>query len=108
MSADGFKEVDITVDPPRILFEWIGIENLPLKESVIHRPVEKIKEACEKNWDIQYVFHQGLCSCVNKCDSHLNSVDKFADGDYLLSVSSFQEGDGYKQRFYAATTRDIC
>ena len=72
VQADGFKEIDITVDPAQVLFEWTGIDHLDLKDSLIkihNRTTEHIKEVCEKDWDIH----------------HFNSVDKFANGDYLLS-----------------------
>ena len=49
--ADGIKEVDITVDPPKILFEWIGIEHIPLKESM--KNPTKIYDLCSDDWDIQ-------------------------------------------------------
>ena len=50
-TVDGMKELDITVDPPRILFEWIGIDHMPLKESII-RP-DKIESLCKHNLDIK-------------------------------------------------------
>lgn len=49
--ADGIKEIDITVDPPRILFEWVGIDHIPLSESV--KFPEKTNDKCSGNWDIQ-------------------------------------------------------
>lgn len=51
--ADGFREVDITVDPPRITFDWLGIDHLPLSESVKTKSPGKVKEVCSKDWDIQ-------------------------------------------------------
>lgn len=53
--ADGIREVDITVDPPQITFDWLGIDHLPLSESVKTKTPEKIQEVCAKDWDIQYV-----------------------------------------------------
>ena len=58
VAADGFMEVDITVDPPRVLFEWIGIEHIPLIETYNNmmkekQNSEKINELCNDNWDIQ-------------------------------------------------------
>lgn len=54
--ADGIKELDITTDPPKILFEWTGIEHIPLIDSV--KKESKPKEDCKRRggWDIQYSF----------------------------------------------------
>lgn len=52
--ADGIEELDITVDPPRVLFKWVGIEHIPLNHSVQHYKQERVNEECSGNWDIQY------------------------------------------------------
>ena len=67
VKADGVKEVDITVDPPRILFEWTGIDHLELKDSLIkvnNRTTAKMKELCESDWDIQYVTFRILMTKI--------------------------------------------
>jgi hypothetical protein len=51
ITADGIKEVDLTVDPPRTIFEWRAIDHMPLKESIM-RPHE-IERLCTHNLDIK-------------------------------------------------------
>jgi len=63
----GFKELDITVDPPRTLFEWIGSEHIALNETTVREG--KVEDFCQHDWDIH----------------HFNSLEKFENGDYLLS-----------------------
>lgn len=66
----GFKEVDVATS--EILFEWNSHGHIGLEESTYK--ISPLSEMCNGNagpggWDIQ----------------HLNSIDKFPDGDYLLS-----------------------
>ena len=44
--ADGIREIDITVEPPKITWDWLGIDHIPLKDSVKHKTPEQIKEVC--------------------------------------------------------------
>ncbi|KAK5163442.1 uncharacterized protein LTR77_010624 [Saxophila tyrrhenica] len=67
----GFKEVDVATG--EILFEWNAHGHIQLEESTYHKG--PLDEMCNGNagpggWDIL----------------HLNSIDKFPDGDYLLSA----------------------
>ncbi|KAK3047787.1 hypothetical protein LTR09_010762 [Extremus antarcticus] len=66
----GFKEVDVATS--EILFEWNAHGHIDLEESTYSKG--SLEEMCNGNagpggWDIL----------------HLNSIDKFPDGDYLLS-----------------------
>lgn len=62
---EGFKE--IRVSDNEVLFNWTAREWIGLDESTfIPNPP---KEQCKSRWDIL----------------HLNSIDKFPDGDYLVS-----------------------
>ena len=66
----GFKEVDVATS--EILFDWSSHGNIELEESTYFP--DSLEEMCNGNagpggWDIE----------------HLNSIDKFPDGDYLLS-----------------------
>ena len=65
----GFKEVDIATSEP--VFEWSAHGHIDLKESTKKGNMRKM---CNGNlghggWDIL----------------HLNAIDKFPDGDYLIS-----------------------
>ena len=87
VTADGIKEVDLTDDPPRNVFEWCAIDHMPLRESII-RPQE-IERLCTHNLDSSR-FCQVMAVCLilllKDHRSHINSIDKFPDGDYLLSM----------------------
>jgi hypothetical protein len=48
---DGMEELDVTVDPPRTVFEWRGIDHMLLNESIM-RP-DEIEKLCTKNLDIK-------------------------------------------------------
>lgn len=65
--GQGVKELDITVDPPRTLFEWWGVDHIGLDETTVIP--NDINNACDHDWDVH----------------HFNSLDKFANGDYILS-----------------------
>ncbi|KAK3703323.1 hypothetical protein LTR37_014535 [Vermiconidia calcicola] len=67
----GFKEVDVATS--EVLFEWSAHGHIELEESTFEKK-GGIQKMCNGNagpggWDIL----------------HLNSIDKFPDGDYLLS-----------------------
>lgn len=51
VTADGFQDIDISVEPPRVMFEWRGIDHMDLEEAVM-RP-EKVEKLCSHNWDIK-------------------------------------------------------
>ena len=51
--ADGLKEIDITVDPPRTVFEWIGIDHIPLNDSWPAKHPDSVDKKCSDDWDIQ-------------------------------------------------------
>ncbi|KAK7530230.1 ASST-domain-containing protein, partial [Phyllosticta citribraziliensis] len=65
--STGFKEVDISGENPKTIFDWQGADHVPLEESTFAWPEEA--DPYGKGWD--YL--------------HLNSVDKFPNGDYLVS-----------------------
>lgn len=62
----GFREVDIQTN--KILFQWDAEDHIDPLESTKHEA--SYKEMCDDHWDIL----------------HFNSVDKFDDGNYLLSA----------------------
>lgn len=62
----GFEELDVATG--RVLFEWRSFPQIPLEESTT--PFPDIPSMYPPGWD--YL--------------HVNSVDKNADGDYLLSA----------------------
>ena len=49
--GQGIKELDITVDPPKSVFEWTGIDHIGLDE-VTYTPGE-VNNMCIHNWDVQ-------------------------------------------------------
>lgn len=51
VTADGFQDIDMSVEPPQVKFEWRGIDHMPLSEAVM-RP-EKVDKLCSHNWDIK-------------------------------------------------------
>ena len=52
VNAQGLIELDITVDPPKTLFEWKAIDHIGLNETTFETA------NCTNNWDIQYVLFQ--------------------------------------------------
>lgn len=62
---EGFKEVDVVTS--EVIFDWSPHGHIGLDE--VTKNAENSDERCSKSWDIL----------------HLNSIDKFADGDYLVS-----------------------
>lgn len=48
---NGMMELDITVDPPKVLFEWNGLDHISLDETT-QRP-SNITVLCSGEWDIQ-------------------------------------------------------
>ena len=66
---EGFKEVDLTTD--KVLFEWNGHGHIGLDENTnFPRPVDSMCKGGQ----------------IGGYDSpHTNSIDKFPDGDYLVS-----------------------
>lgn len=65
--STGFKEVDLSGGNPKTVFDWQGADHIPLDESTFAWPEEA--DPYGKGWD--YL--------------HMNSVDKFPNGDYLVS-----------------------
>ncbi|KAK7560756.1 ASST-domain-containing protein, partial [Phyllosticta citricarpa] len=65
--STGFKEVDISGENPTTIFDWQGADHVPLEESTFAWPEEA--DPYGRGWD--YL--------------HMNSVDKFPNGDYLVS-----------------------
>lgn len=51
VEAQGIKELDITVDPPRTVFEWDGTDHIGLDETPVYG--SDINEKCTHNWGIQ-------------------------------------------------------
>lgn len=49
--GQGIKELDITVDPPKSVFEWIGTDHIGLDE-VTYTP-GSFSNMCTRNWDVQ-------------------------------------------------------
>ncbi len=80
----GFREID--VQSSEVLFEWDPHGRIGLNEST--ELSASVEEMCTNCWDILSViraFHRRLCAADKQIHSHLNSVDKFPDSDYLLS-----------------------
>lgn len=51
VTADGIMELDLTSDPPQVVFEWRGLDHMPVSES-INRP-DQIDKLCTKNLDLK-------------------------------------------------------
>ena len=71
----GFRELDLTKIGTPIVFEWEPRDHVSLNESTYIKNNHKDYDGtaatmCKRGWDAM----------------HVNSVDKFADGDYLLSA----------------------
>lgn len=71
----GFRELDLTKPGTPIVFEWEPKEHVSLNESTYIKYNGKdydgtAKDMCIRGWDAM----------------HVNSVDKFPDGDYLVSA----------------------
>lgn len=47
----GLMELDLTVDPPKTVFEWNGLDHIGMDETtMLSKPIE---ERCTQNWDLQ-------------------------------------------------------
>ena len=68
VNTNGLLELDITTSPPSTLFNFSLIEHISVDE--ITYPSERnVSELCRDGWDA----------------NHCNSVDRFENGDYLVS-----------------------
>ena len=66
--TNGLLELDITTSPPTTLFNWSLIDHISLDE-VTYPSRPNMTKVCQKGWDA----------------NHCNAIDRFDDGDYLVS-----------------------
>jgi hypothetical protein len=73
-----FQEVE--VETSNVLFEWYPLDHISLAESTWG-----LQTSWEDPWDFLYVRLIRERNFMLTCTSHLNSVEKTPEGDYLVS-----------------------
>ena len=68
IDTNGLLELDITVSPPKTLFNWSSIDHISLDE-ITYPSGGNVDKECQKGWDA----------------NHCNAIDRFDNGDYLIS-----------------------
>ena len=68
VKTDGLIELDITTTPPTTLFNWSFVNHVSVDETTYPTQLNVDKE-CRDGWDAH----------------HCNSIDRFENGDYLVS-----------------------
>jgi hypothetical protein len=68
INMNGLLELDITASPPKTLFDWSLIDHISLDE-ITYPTNPNVEKECQDGWDA----------------NHCNAVDRFDNGDYLIS-----------------------